>query len=346
MALDLTILVPAFNEAHRLKDGMDRFDVAVGEGAVDLGRTEVVVIDDGSTDQTADVARKLLAPLPHHRVIRLAANGGKGAAIRAGIATARGSACAYMDADMAIDPRAIPLLLEGLRTHDIAIGSRALADSMVESRYALRSLMGNLYNRLVTTGTGLGLHDTQCGFKAFRTPVARLLFHLVRIDRFAFDVEVLHRASSLGLAITEVPVQWKHVPGSTVHPLHDSLSMLVDVYQSRLGLRSVPPVVAVAVDDPSKATPVEVLATRVAAAVTGVLTDTPLPVVTTGEGVLVLAPLLVPTDMERLVTDLGDRLPGLTVRRRSLSMPRLRALGPLADRLTSAGAFPDTTPDG
>jgi dolichyl-phosphate beta-glucosyltransferase len=346
MALDLTILVPAFNEAHRLKNGMDRFDVAVSEGAVDLGRTEVVVIDDGSSDQTADVAGKLLAPLPHHRVIRLPANGGKGAAIRAGITVARGAACAYMDADMAIDPRAIPLLLEGLQTNDIAIGSRALADSMVESRYALRSVMGNLYNRLVTTGTGLALHDTQCGFKAFRTPVARLLFHLVRIDRFAFDVEVLLRASSLGLTITEVPVQWKHVPGSTVHPLHDSLSMLVDVYRSRLGLRTVPPVVAVTVEDPSGATPVGELAARVGAVVTSTLAGTPLPVVTSGQGVLVLTPLLVPTEVTRLVTELADCMPGLAVRRRSLSMSGLRAIGPLADRLGLPAGYPDTSSAG
>ena len=100
---------------------------------------------------------------------------------------------------MAIDPRAIPLLVDGLRPNDLAIGSRALADSMVESSYAMRSVMGRLFNRLVTTGTGLGLSDTQCGFKAFHTPVARLLFHLVRIDRFAFDVEVLVRAHRLGL---------------------------------------------------------------------------------------------------------------------------------------------------
>ncbi len=143
---------------------------------------------------------------------------------------------------MAIDPRAVPLLLDGLEPHDVAIGWRALADSMVDSTYAVRTVMGRLFNRLVTTGTGLGLQDTQCGFKAFRTPVARLLFHLVRIDRFAFDVEVLARARRLGLAITEVPVQWKHVEGSTVHPLHDSVTMLTDVYRSRLGLLATPPV--------------------------------------------------------------------------------------------------------
>jgi len=119
---------------------------------------------------------------------------------------------------MAIDPLAVPLLLDGLRDHDVAIGCRALPSSMVETTYVVRTLMGRLFNELVTTGTGLGLKDTQCGFKAFRTPVARLLFHLVRIDRFAFDVELLARARRLGLTVTEVPVHWKHVEGSTVHP--------------------------------------------------------------------------------------------------------------------------------
>ena len=249
----LTIIVPAFNEADRLPAGMGRFDAAVADGAVRLNETEVVLIDDGSTDDTAAVARRLLAPLPHHRVISLPANGGKGAAVRTGVALARGPYVAYMDADMAIDPRAVPSLLDALRSSEAAIGSRALAHSMVDGTYAVRAVMGRMFNRLVTTGTGLGLQDTQCGFKAFRTPVARLLFHLVGIDRFAFDVELLERARRLGLRITEVPVHWKNVPGSTVHPLHDSLSMLADVYRSRYGFLPTLPVPAVIVRDGSGA---------------------------------------------------------------------------------------------
>ncbi len=345
MTFDLTIIVPAFNEAHRLAAGMERFDAAVSEGALDLQRTEVVVVDDGSGDGTAETARKLLAPLPHHRVVSLPSNRGKGAAVRAGVAGARGVTCAYMDADMAIDPRAIPLLAEGLRTTDLAIGSRALDDSMVESRYILRSLMGGLFNRAVTTGTGLGLHDTQCGFKAFRTPVARLLFHLVRIDRFAFDVEVLVQARRLGLTISEVPVQWKHVPGSTVHPLHDSLGMLADVYRSRLGLRAVPPVPAVVVHDPSGDVPPAELADRLAAAVDAVLPETPLPVVRTGSTVQVLLPLVPAAEATALSRALTERLRPLSVHRRSLSAAAVRSLGPLAGRLVPPGVLPDG-PDG
>ena len=333
MALDLTIIVPAYNEAHRLAAGMERFDAAVAEGAVDLSRTEVVVVDDGSDDRTSETAGKLLAPLPHHRVITRPVNGGKGAAVRVGIAAARGVNCAYMDADMAIDPRAIPLLQHGLRTADITIGSRALDDSMVESRYILRSLMGGLFNRAVTTGTGLGLHDTQCGFKAFRTPVARLLFHLVRIDRYAFDVEVLNRAHSLGLSISEVPVQWKHVPGSTVHPLHDSLGMLSDVYRSRLGLRGTPPVPALSVSDPTGSLELTEIADRVAVAAAAVLPDTPVPVLSAGPSVQLLLPLLDDTELTGLTGRLLESLRPLTATRRSLSLTALRQLGPLTGRL-------------
>ena len=247
MSLELTIVVPAYNEDHRLAAGMRRFDAAVSAGAIDLDRTELVVIDDGSSDQTAAVAEKLLAALPHHRVVRLPFNQGKGAAVRAGIAGARSPYVAFMDADMAIDPLAIPLLLDGLERKDVVVGSRALPDSMVETTYVVRTLISRLFNEIVTAGTGLGLKDTQCGFKAFRTPAARLLFHLVRIDRFAFDVEVLARARRLGLGIGEVPVHWKHVEGSTVHPLHDSVAMVSDVYRSRRGLVAGPPVPTIGV---------------------------------------------------------------------------------------------------
>ena len=205
------------------------------------------MVDDGSDDDTSGRARSLTADLPHHRVIRLRANQGKGAAVRAGIRAARGASIAYMDADMAIDPRAIPLLLEQLVTNEAAIGSRSLPDSMVESRYMIRLLMGRLFNRLVTAGTELDFLDTQCGFKAFRTEVARLVFHLVPIDRFAFDVEVLACSHRLGLAIAEVPVHWKHVPGSSVQPLHDSITMLADVFSSRLGFRRSSAVPAVSI---------------------------------------------------------------------------------------------------
>jgi hypothetical protein len=337
MTLELTIVVPAFNEAERLGAGVKRFDEAVADGAVDVERTELLVIDDGSIDGTAATARALLAHLPHHRVVSLPANRGKGAAVRTGVALAQAPLTAYMDADMAIDPRAIPILVEGLRTNDVAIGSRALADSMVESTYALRSVMGRLFNRLVTTGTGLELLDTQCGFKAFRTPVARLLFHLVRIDRFAFDVEILARAHRLGLRTTEVPVQWRHVAGSTVHPLHDSIGMLADVYRSRLGLVSTPAVPSIVVADRSGDRSgdrgSDALGQLVSAVVADSLPGTQIPVVEDRRTVVVLLPLVDPADSAMVRAALRAEFGAPSVFERAMSVDALVGLGPLAGRL-------------
>jgi dolichyl-phosphate beta-glucosyltransferase len=345
MTLQLTIVVPAFDEAHRLAEGMRRLDAAAAAGAVDVDRTEVVVVDDGSTDDTAAVAEKLLAALPHHRVLRLPRNRGKGAAVRTGMAASRTPYTAYMDADMAIDPLAVPLLLDGLAAGDIAIGSRALHDSRVETRYVVRSLMGRLFNELVTAGTGLGLNDTQCGFKAFRTPAARLLFHLVRIDRFAFDVEILARARRLGLDVTEVPVHWRHVEGSTVHPIHDSWSMLADVARSRRGRLAGPPVPsvtvraggAVATDD------VDDLHRRVAMQLVPVLDGAPVPAVRHASGVTVLFPLVDPAVVAGAASALRDGLAGATVTRRDLGLEDLAGFGPLGGRLVAA--IPSEPPD-
>lgn len=340
MTLELTIVVPAFNEAHRLHEGMKRFEAAASDGAIDLDRTEVLLVDDGSTDETATTARSLLTALPHHQVISHPFNQGKGAAIRTGVGRARGDMVAYMDADMAIDPHAVPLLMNGLARCDLAIGSRALADSMVESTYAVRSVMGRLFNQLVTAGTGLGLQDTQCGFKAFRTPVARLLFHLVRIDRFAFDVELLTRAHRLGLKITEVPVQWKHVAGSSIHPIHDSVTMVGDVVRSRLGLLPCPPVpgVLVTAPEPSPASDrggggTDDLAVRVGAVVADTLERLPVPLIESDAMVVVLLPLVDPAEAATVVAALRAELDGHSVIRRAMTVESLVALGPLAGRL-------------
>ncbi|MGD0313647.1 MAG: dolichyl-phosphate beta-glucosyltransferase [Acidimicrobiales bacterium] len=330
----LTIIVPAFNEASRLPSGVERFRAAMADGAVDAQDTEVLVVDDGSSDATAEVARGLLAPLPHHRVISLPANGGKGAAVRTGVALARSPYVAYMDADMAIDPRAVPELMHALTTSEVAIGSRALVHSMVDGTYAVRAAMGRIFNRLVTTGTGLGLKDTQCGFKAFHTSAARLLFHLVRIDRFAFDVEILARARRLGLRTTEVPVQWKNVPGSTIHPLYDSVSMLADVYRSRLGLLATPPVPAVVIRQASAGSGATRLIEQVAPVVAATLDGMPVPLIADGASTTVLLPLVDPAGVAMVFSALRAECSPAHVTRREMSIGTLTALGPLTGRLT------------
>ena len=243
--VDLTLVVPAYNEADRLEEGLDRLATILAGGAADPTTTEVLVVDDGSSDETATRAEKLIVRFRQGRVIRLPSNAGKGAAVRGGVAAAAGPRVAFMDADMSIDPAQLPALLAALNTAPVAIGSRASSTGAVDYDNLVRTTLGRGFNRLVNAVTGVGLADTQCGFKAFRTPVARLLFHLTVIDRFAFDVEVLFRARRLGLEIAEVPVQWRHVAESRVRPLHDPLTMLGDVLRSRLGLPRPLPVQAV-----------------------------------------------------------------------------------------------------
>ncbi len=320
--LALTIVVPAFNEASRLDVGMHRLQVAVDEGAVDLSTTELVVVDDGSDDGTADRAAEVYAHLPHLRVCSLAANMGKGAAVRAGVSVACGANVIFMDADMAIDPRQVPVVTDALATADVAIASRVLPGAIAEGDTAGRNVMGRVFNRTVNAVTGLGLGDTQCGFKGFRTPVARLLFHGTVVDRFAFDVGILVLARRLGLAVTEVPVRWRNVKGSRIRPVRDAWSMVGDMLRIRLGTTTAAPVEALGVagDDAGG---------RALAAVRSAVGPT-VPVLAREDGgALALFPLGTPAE----VAAASDRLAGVVgpsrVRRLAMSADQLAALAPL-----------------
>lgn len=195
--LAISIVVPAYNEFSRLDVGFRRMQAAIDHGAVDPTATEFIFVDDGSTDGTGDHARELSAGFPNFVLIRVAHNTGKGAAVRAGVAKARGAVVAFMDADMAVDPVQIPLMVAALEHADMAIGSRSMPGSSVDRDDLRRSLMGRSFNAIVNSTTHLALGDTQCGFKAFRAPVARILFHCTTTERFAFDVEVLYTARRL-----------------------------------------------------------------------------------------------------------------------------------------------------
>jgi len=319
-AVDLTLIVPAYNEADRLAEGLDRLAEVLASGS-DGGTTEILIIDDGSTDNTAVRAEGLVARFRCARVIRLPANAGKGAAVRRGVAAARGPRLAFMDADMSIDPAQLPALVAALDTGPVAIGSRASASGAVDYDNLLRTRLGRGFNRLVNAATGVGLADTQCGFKAFRTPVARLLFHLGVIDRFAFDVEILFRARQLGLGVVEVPVHWRHVADSRVRPLHDPLTMLSDVLRSRIGLPSPLPVQALRL---YPAEPGIDLVAR-ARTVVGPL----LPVVEEDESTLVLFALSAPEDVAAAARELGGAPAVQRVERLGVTASELARRAPL-----------------
>ena len=230
----LSIVIPAYNESARLPGTLraltDRFG---GSG------TEIVVVDDGSADDTAEVARAASTPELEFTVLRLPVNRGKGAAVRTGVAATTGEVVLYMDADLATDLGGLEEFLGHLATADVVVGSRAVPGAHVHNTTALRTVMGRTFNRMVRLIARLDVHDSQCGFKAYRGDVGRLLFSLSEVDGFAFDPEVLVIARMLGYRIVEVPVDWTAVDGSSVRPLKDSAvtgaALLATVVRRRAG---------------------------------------------------------------------------------------------------------------
>jgi hypothetical protein len=230
---ETTILIPAFNEADRIRVGFGRLEAAAGEGRVDLDRVEIVFIDDGSDDDTAKVAAEIASGVPHGSVLRQPSNLGKGAAVRAGVRFAKSPQVLFTDADFAIDPRQVPSLLGALLEAPLAVGTRAVAGH-IDYGSGLRTRAGRSFNLLVRNLSSISMRDTQCGFKAARTGHAKILFHYATIDGFAFDVELLSLAGALGWVVAEVPVSWRDVAGSHVDVARHSTAMLLDLARSRL----------------------------------------------------------------------------------------------------------------
>jgi dolichyl-phosphate beta-glucosyltransferase len=325
--LRLSLVVPAFNEAPRLGEKAIYLANAVTSGVIDPMTTELIVVDDGSTDGTALVAQRLLGPVfPRMRILRLPRNSGKGAAIRVGAAAAAAPIVAFMDADMSVDPTQLPLLVEAMEGADVAIGSRALTGSVVQCDNRQRVVMGRTFNRLVNAVTKVGIKDTQCGFKAFRTPVARLLFHLMVVERFAFDVEVLCLAQRLGMQISEVPVQWKDAQDSTVRPISDAMAMTLDVLRLRFR-KTMPHIPALIVTPGSNVR--EAHRSRVLAEASSAFRRTdpilPLP----EDSALILLPLCKPTEVEGTASRLGMWSSELKVQKRTVSGAELMEMMPL-----------------
>lgn len=226
MSVDLSIIIPAYNEAERLLVGYQRLaptlDV-LGEENV-----EIIVVDDGSSDDTMSRAHEVYGHLEHARFVQQPTNLGKGAALRLGIALATGTYVITADADMAIDPRHFPEIVTALHDSEVVPGSRVVSGS-IRYDHHLRTWAGAAFNRLVRHYARTSLRDTQCGCKGFQRGPARVLALLSMIDGFAFDVELLYLADQLGLSVTPSLVTWQDVRGSSVRPLHDAWSMLRDI---------------------------------------------------------------------------------------------------------------------
>lgn len=208
-ALDVTIVIPAFNEALRLPNTLTALSEWIA-GRPEV--VEVIVVDDGSTDATAELS----ADYPSMHFESLPANAGKGAAVRRGMLLATGDLILMMDADLATPMSEFDRLADVVRGGaDVAIGSRPLRSSTLAVRQpVLREFAGRVFNFIVQLVSGLPFKDTQCGFKLWRSRVAKECFGLCKVDGFAFDVEALVVAKALGYTIVEVGVKWAHQPGA------------------------------------------------------------------------------------------------------------------------------------
>jgi glycosyltransferase involved in cell wall biosynthesis len=234
MVPTVSIVIPAYNEASRL-----------GRTLADLvpflrvyGNAELLVVDDGSTDGTADAAARSLEPHADltWRVLRLPVNRGKGCAVRQGLLAARAPVALFSDADLSTPISELPKLVDPIARGecDVAFGSRALDRRLIETRQPIyRDRAGRLFNLALRVATGLPFLDTQCGFKAFRMSVCRPIVESATVDRFGFDVELLVVASRAGLRMREVPVRWRHQEGSKVRLSRDGPRMLADIVTVR-----------------------------------------------------------------------------------------------------------------
>ena len=229
--LELSIIVPSYNEELRLPASLDRIAAYV---AGSRRRTEVLVVDDGSRDRTAAVAAAYSDRIPNLRVLRNGENRGKGYSVRHGMLAARGKTVLFTDADLSAPIEEADKLLEVMGRYDVAIGSRAIDRSLIQvHESAFREFAGIVFNKIVRIVLRLPFVDTQCGFKAFDRERCRIIFEQQRIERFGFDPELLYLARHHGLKVVEIPVRWSHSPATKINMMRDSIQMFLDVFTIR-----------------------------------------------------------------------------------------------------------------
>ena len=239
MAADrfLSIVIPAFNEEKRLGDTLDRILSFSAEKGID---SEIIIIDDGSSDATATIGGKYSHLHDGVRLIRNEENMGKGFSIRRGFLASRAQLVLVTDADLSAPIEEFEALLNVMRSfnHDIVIGSRGVDPAKIEIKQPwLRRTMGKVFNRVVRSLTGLPFKDTQCGFKLLVREKVKPIIEIMKVDRFSYDVELLFLARTFGLRIAEVPVVWRDSRATRVRMIQDSMNMVWDVAKIRMNYK-------------------------------------------------------------------------------------------------------------
>jgi len=228
-SLDLSVIIPAYNEELRLPKSLDRIMAYLNARPY---RVEIIVVDDGSTDSTVRMVKEYQQKCPALRLISNQSNRGKGFSVRRGMLEAHGEIALFTDADLSTPIEEADKLLAALREqgYDAAIGSRGMDRSLIEVHQSLlRELAGVFFNRMVRWVMGIHFSDTQCGFKAFYRERSRIIFEQQRIERFGFDPEILFLAKRHKLRVTEVPVHWSHDAGTKVNVAADGIRMFFEL---------------------------------------------------------------------------------------------------------------------
>jgi dolichyl-phosphate beta-glucosyltransferase len=230
-----SVVIPCFNEATRIGATIRATLDYLHKNSPE---SELIVVNDGSTDATAAIARGIFSEAKMAtRLLENFPNRGKGAAVRSGLLAAQRPIALFFDADLSTPLEETPKVIEPIANGeiDIAFGSRGLNRQLIGQHQPWRrEQAGRIFNLLVRLATDLPFWDTQCGFKAFRMDACRAMLKAARIDGFAFDVELLFLAHRAGLRLREIPVRWNHAEGSKVDVIHDSLAMLREVIALRM----------------------------------------------------------------------------------------------------------------
>jgi dolichyl-phosphate beta-glucosyltransferase len=227
-----SIVIPAYNESARIEATLQRVLSYVSERGWDA---EVIVVNDGSRDDTAQKVQRFTAQHPRLRLLENPGNRGKGYSVRNGMLNARGAVLLFSDADLSSPIEEAEKLFAAIKAgNDVAIGSRWLQSDMQTERQPLyRQFFGRAFNLVLRVTLGLRFKDTQCGFKAFTRHAARAIFPLQLIERWGFDPELLYLAKRFGFRVAEVPVAWAHSEGTRIRPLRDGPRMVADLLTIR-----------------------------------------------------------------------------------------------------------------
>ncbi|HEX2917564.1 MAG TPA: dolichyl-phosphate beta-glucosyltransferase, partial [Edaphobacter sp.] len=225
---EISIVVPAYNEGTRIENALERIFTCVDQRGWDA---EVLVVDDGSSDQTASIVKQWMETHPRLHLIQNPGNRGKGYSVRNGLLQAAGEIVMFTDADLSAPMEEAERLFSAIHSGaDVAIGSRWLDRARQTIHQPLyRQFFGRCFNWITRTVMGLPFKDTQCGFKAFRRSAAQVIFRLQTIERWGFDPEILFIAQKLGYEIREVPVTWGHDERSRLSYLRDGMKMLEEM---------------------------------------------------------------------------------------------------------------------